>query len=240
MHRKTKAHKSLLENRMPKNYGNIWRTDQSTPQTNYRKYLMSSKENRSWAILADFGLSRCEVDETRHISTKKSRSNPLAIKWLLESNWKFLRKSVVREKFNLRLDPQMRKLIPFNDATIFTNIIKWKRSCIQFSSFMSWQYLSTSSKTCMHLKNFKFFCSLRRPETHIRTRHTAHHQRAGIFLGSIDMIQVTNIRVNGVEHKKRVNKKNKLGKRTNWFSEAIKKAKFEEACTYQVKLHRID
>ena len=49
-----KAHQSIIENPMAKKYGHIWRTDQSNPQSNYRKYLISSKENHTWAILADF------------------------------------------------------------------------------------------------------------------------------------------------------------------------------------------
>ena len=37
--------------------------------------------------------------------------------------------------------------------------------------------------TCMHLKKFKVFSSLRRPETYFR--HAQGHQQAGALTGSI-------------------------------------------------------
>ena len=72
--------------------------------------------------------------------------------------------------------------------------------------------------TCMHLKKFKVFSSLRRPETHFR--HAQGHQRAGAVTGSINIFQSTIIRVYEVEHQKTVN--TKLGKQTIWLSEVIK------------------
>ena len=83
---------------------------------------------------------------------------------------------------------------------------------------MSEPYLSTRSKTSMHLKNFKVFSSLRRPETHFR--HAQSHQRAGALTGSINIFLSTIITVYEVEHQKTVN--TKLGKQTIWFSEVIK------------------
>ena len=84
---------------------------------------------------------------------------------------------------------------------------------------MSEPYLITRSKTCMHLKKFKVFSSLRRPETHLR--HAQGHQRAGALTGSINIFQSTTITVYEVEHQKTVN--TKVGKQTNWFSEVIEK-----------------
>ena len=72
--------------------------------------------------------------------------------------------------------------------------------------------------TCMHLKKFKVFSSLRRPETHFR--HAQGHQRAGALTGSITIFQSTTITVYEVEYQKTVN--TKLGKQTIWFSEVIK------------------
>ena len=72
--------------------------------------------------------------------------------------------------------------------------------------------------TCMHLKKFRVFSSLRRPEKHFR--HAQGHQRAGALTGSINIIQSTTITVYQVEHQKTVN--TKLGKQTIWFSEVIK------------------
>ena len=70
----------------------------------------------------------------------------------------------------------------------------------------------------MHLKKFKVFPSLRRPETHFR--HAQGHQRAGALTGSINIFRITIITVNQVEHQKTVN--TKFGKQTIWFSEVIK------------------
>ena len=70
----------------------------------------------------------------------------------------------------------------------------------------------------MHLKKFKVFSSLRRPETHYR--HAQGHQRAGALTGSINIFQSTIITVYEVENQKTVN--TKLGKQTIWFSEVFK------------------
>ena len=72
--------------------------------------------------------------------------------------------------------------------------------------------------TCKHLKKFKVFSSLSRPETHFR--HAQGHQRAGALTGSITIFQSTTITVYEVEYQKTVN--TKLGKQTIWFSEVIK------------------
>ena len=74
------------------------------------------------------------------------------------------------------------------------------------------------SKTCMHLKKFKVFSGLRRPETHFR--HAQGHQRAIALTGSIIIFQSTTITVYEVEYQKTVN--TELGKQTIWFSEVIK------------------
>ena len=83
---------------------------------------------------------------------------------------------------------------------------------------MSEPYLSTRSKTCMHLKKVQVFSSLRRPETHFM--HAQGHQRACAITGSTKIFQSTIIAVYEVEHQKTVN--TKLGKQTIWFSEFIK------------------
>ena len=72
--------------------------------------------------------------------------------------------------------------------------------------------------TCMHLKKFKVFSSLRRPETDFR--HTQGHLRAGALTGSINFFQSTKVTVYQVVNQKTVN--TKLVKQTIWFSEVIK------------------
>ena len=51
--------------------------------------------------------------------------------------------------------------------------------------------------TCMHLKKFKIFFSLRRSETHFR--HAQGHQRPDALTSSINIIQNTTITVNEVQ-----------------------------------------
>ena len=54
--------------------------------------------------------------------------------------------------------------------------------------------------TCMHLKKFKVFSSLRRPEIHLR--RAQGHQRASALIGSINNFQSTIITVYEVVHQK--------------------------------------
>ena len=72
--------------------------------------------------------------------------------------------------------------------------------------------------TCMHLKKFKVFSSIRRKETHFM--HAQGHQRASALTSSINIFQSATITVYEVEYQKTVN--TKLGKQTIWFSEVIK------------------
>ena len=127
---------------------------------------------------------------------------------LLESNCKRFRQKAIGEIFNLKPETQLKKLIPVTEAIIPTNTMKQKRSCNHFPSFMSGPYLSTRSKTCMHLKKFEVFSRLRRPETHFR--HAQGHQRAGALTVSLNIFQSTTFTVYEVEHQKTVN--TKLGK----------------------------
>ena len=71
------------------------------------------------------------------IATKDSKVNPFVVKSLLESNCKRFRKSAIRGNFNVKPETEMKKLIPTNDATFFTNTVEMKGNCIQFLSFMS-------------------------------------------------------------------------------------------------------
>ena len=62
--------------------------------------------------------------------------------------------------------------------------------------------------------------------------HTQGHQRVGEILSSNNIFQTTTIVVNGVEHRRPGKSKN--GKRTFWFSQAIKELfhhKFRESLT---------
>ena len=118
---------------------------------------MSSKGKQVWAILADISPYRWEVNENSHIAMKNFKINPFVIKSVLEPNCKRFRKSANREKFNQKPQARKKKLNPKSQLTTPISTMKWKRSWSQFPSFMSEQFLSTRSKTYMHLKNFKFY-----------------------------------------------------------------------------------
>ena len=72
--------------------------------------------------------------------------------------------------------------------------------------------------TCIHLKKFKVFSSLRRSETQIR--NAQWHQQASTSTGSINILQSTIFTVDEVYHQKTINAK--LGTQTNSVSEVIK------------------
>ena len=212
------AYQSILQNPMAKKYKLFQRTDQNTPQTKHRKNLMTSKKNNNRAILADFSPYRFEVSERSHFPTKNPKINTFVVKSLLESNSKRFRKSAKPKKnFNLKPETKRKKLIPITGATILLITMKYERNCNQFLSFKSEPYLSTRSKTSMHLKKCKVFSSFRRPKRHFGRMQG--HQRAGALTRSITIFQSTSITVYEVEHQKTVN--TKLGKQTIWFSEVI-------------------
>ena len=65
---------------------------------------------------------------------------------------------VQNEKTSIKnLKHKRKKLIPITELNTPINTMKWTRSWSQFPSFMSDQFLSTRSKTGMHLKKFQFF-----------------------------------------------------------------------------------
>ena len=88
-------------------------------------------------------------------SNKNPEINPFVAKSLLESNCKRFRKSAIRGNFNLKPETEMKKLIGTNDSTFFTNTAEMKGSCIQFSSFMFYQLLSTRFQRCLYLEKVK-------------------------------------------------------------------------------------
>ena len=61
------------------------------------------------AILGQFSLFKHYANEPRYISIKTSKVNIFEVKSVLESNFERFRKSAIRENFNLKRDPQMKK-----------------------------------------------------------------------------------------------------------------------------------
>ena len=70
------------------------------------------KKEQQLSNLADFSRYRYEVKERSHFPTKKNKINPLVVKSLLESNCKRFGQSAIGENFNLKLETQLKKLIP--------------------------------------------------------------------------------------------------------------------------------
>ena len=179
---------------MANKYKHFWRTNQNKSQTKHRKKFMSSKKNNNWAIPADFSPLRYEVIETSHFPTKNPKINPFFVKSLLESNCKRFRQSAIRENFILKPETQLKKNSFQKPRQQYPPIQRSKRKSVtSLPPFMSEPYLSTRSKTSMHLKMFKVSSSLRRPETYFR--HTQGHQRTSALTGSINIFQGTTITV---------------------------------------------
>ena len=105
-------------------------------------------------IRAIFSPYRYEVDETRQIAKKNSKNNPIVVKSVLDSNWKWqstkrgklqkktprnnpivvksvldsnwkrFRDTAIGETFNRKPEIQMKKLIPIFEAAISINTKK--------------------------------------------------------------------------------------------------------------------
>ena len=79
-------------------------------------------------------LTTHDANEPRYILTKTSKVNILEVKSVLESIFKRLRKSAIRENFNLKRDPQMKKTHSNKRCNYFHKHSENER---KFPSFMS-------------------------------------------------------------------------------------------------------
>ena len=178
---------------------------------------MSSKKN-NWATLANFSRYRYEVNERSHFLTKNREVNPFVVKSLLEANCRRFRQSAIRENFNLKPETQLKKNSFQQRRQLYPSIQWSKRESVTSFLHLCQSYLSTRSRTCMHLKKSKIFSSLRRSKPQFR--HAQGLQRACALTGSTNNFQSTINTVYEVIHQKTVN--TKLGKQTLWLSEVIK------------------
>ena len=142
---------------------------------------MSSK-NYIWAILADFSPCRYEVHETRQIPTENFKTNSFLgqISFGIQL-WTYPWHCNTKKDEPITW-PQYEKT-HCNKRCQYNEV---KKSPILYPSFMSEQHMSTSSRICMLLKNFKFF------------RHAQGHQQSDASTDYKNMIK--NITVNRVEH----------------------------------------
>ena len=94
---------------MAKKYGQIWRTDWNTPQTNHLKDLMLSKDNDR-ITLEQFMQISVSADRTMskpRIFQQQTKINPFVIKPVLETICKRSSKSAIRANFNLKPELEM-------------------------------------------------------------------------------------------------------------------------------------
>ena len=150
-----KAHQSILENPMAKNWRHIQRTDQNSPQHSARKDCMSSKEKHRCSILAGFNPRRFQDEEMRQNSTK----NANIIHAVSNQFWNPIANISVKVQYEKSSTKnrthRWNNFSANNDATIFTKAMKKKGYPISY--IHSEQHLGTRSKTCMLLEKFKFF-----------------------------------------------------------------------------------
>ena len=167
---------------------------------------MSSKEKQIWALQIIFLPCKNDGKQTRHILTKNSKVNPFVIKSVLESNCKRFRKRAIRKNFKPSHYPQTKKLIPTNEAAIFTDTRKQKTTLIPISSFIAEQFLSTSSKTRMRFRIFRSFSSFHQPEKQFRLLQCFFWASAA--KASIEIVHIPFSAVRGVEHQQEKKFKN--------------------------------
>ena len=113
---------------MSKKYKHLWKTDQNTLQTNYRKVLISSKRSLTEYLMRFSGHAGTKLTEKGILHQRHSKVNPFWLIPVLESNWDCSIKSAIREVINLKPDPQWKKQTPTTEATrsINTAKVKWK------------------------------------------------------------------------------------------------------------------
>ena len=148
------------------------------------------------------------------LSIKKHKINPFVTNWILKTNCKRSRKSVLRENFQLKLETQRKRTHSNKKGHYIHENMEVKREAVASFPFYIWA--PGQRQACFGKKNI--FSQLRRPQTLFRPAQG--HQGAGASTSSNKIFQSTIIAVNGVEHQMRVNI-NKLGRRTEWFSEVL-------------------
>ena len=86
----------------------------------------------NWTVLAYVSPCWNDDNQKRQLPKKHSKINPFVVKSVAEPHCKRFSKSAIRESFNLNLTRRWKKILPFNDATIFTNTMKKKRKVANF------------------------------------------------------------------------------------------------------------
>ena len=152
-------------------------------------------------------------------SCKSPKINTIMIKSVLESNSKRSRKRSVQQNCNVIQNVEIKNIVSLKKAPIFTKTMKWKRTFLPLLLFTSDQNVSTtSSKTWVHLKMFKFFSSFHQPKNWSQSQRS--YFCAGAVTTSSKIYQNRFIAVKGVEYKKTVEIQKEL-KMPDWFSEVI-------------------
>ena len=170
---------------------------------------MSSKNNHSWAIFADFSPYWYEGDETRHNPTKKMQIHTIRGQITLEFNGKRFRYTARRENFNKEPDQQMKKTHSNKRRGYIHQCKAIKQKLYPTSSVYVWSIFEHLVQDMYASQKVQIICRLRRPETQFR--HQQGYQRAAALTGSINISQNSNIAVKRVKHQISVNTEKKLG-----------------------------
>ena len=97
-----------------------------------------------------------------------------------------------------------KKLIPTNEATVFTDTRRQKKTWNTFPPFISEHKLSSSSKMSMLLRMLRFLSSFHQPKKQFHCQEG--QSRATAEITSTKLLQITKVAVKGEEHLK--NKQN--------------------------------
>ena len=172
-----------------------------------------------------------------HIASKNSKINPLLVKSVSESNCKPLRKSAIRENFNLKPKTQI-KTHSNNRANYNRQNNEVKKNFQPVRFIYVWTIFEHQVKTKYASWKIQLVSCTRGPQTHFRNAQDP--QLAGVLTVFIRSIQNTNVTLYEVESQKTVNTKSR--KRTDWLSELIEQMfdhNFRENSTWKWKKMKV-
>ena len=151
-----KAYQSIIQNPIALETETYFNNSPDYISNLYRKTWCRQKwksSSDSWSFQSRQILSQ----RKKAYSEKHPKVSPFDIKSVSESYGKRFRDTKLRRNFNLKAETQIEKTHSKQWCNLIHQHNEITKYCIQVLSFMSEQQLTTKSKTCMHLKNFKSF-----------------------------------------------------------------------------------
>ena len=180
---------------MAKKYRHIERIDQNTPQTDYRKYLVSSKKNNNWAILGYFSPSMqiWKRQNEAYSNTKKLKKQSILSQirfWIQLQTFPW---HCNTRNINPKTWPTEGKNQSYKRRSYIHQYNEVKGKLYTNSFIYVWTKFEHQVKDVNFSQKFQVFSSLCRQEKLFR--YAQGHQRAGALTDSNIITQNTSIRV---------------------------------------------